>query len=59
MSDNAIRTGMEVTNGTKRGVVVDGHVGKSGINKGMIEVMWIGGDWSVAEKPADLREVTR
>jgi hypothetical protein len=57
--DDEIRTGMEVTDGERRGVVVDGHVCKSGPNKGRVEVMWIGGSWSVGERPADVEELTR
>lgn len=53
---NTIYTGDEVTKkgGGGRGVVVDGIAKKSGPNKGRIEVMWIGGRYTVAEWPEDL-----
>jgi hypothetical protein len=55
-------TGYEVTGkyGTesgRRGVVVDGVPKKSGPNKGKVEVMWIGGSWTVAERIENLQRV--
>lgn len=57
--ERPLRTGDEVTTleGGMRGVVVDGHVNRSGKNKGCIEVMWIGGRYTTAEYPADLKLV--
>lgn len=42
---------------SKRGVVVDGIPKKSGPNRGKVEVMWIGGSWTVAEDIAELHRV--
>jgi len=57
-------TGTEVTcisedgQTTKRGIVTDGHVLKSGRGKGRIEVIWIGAPYGPAyADPADLRAV--
>lgn len=56
-----MRTGTEVTSttGTRRGVVVDGHVAKTGPNRGRLSVIWIGGNYPVAEYPADLVAVAK
>ena len=56
-----MRTGTEVTNleGTARGVVTDGHVAKSGPNRGTLTVMWIGGNYPVSEWPDELIAVPR
>lgn len=49
-------TGKEVTtqDGTQRGVVTDGIPRKSGVYKGRVSVMWIGGRYPVIEAPEDL-----
>jgi hypothetical protein len=59
--ERLLRTGDEVTTqgGTRRGVVVDGHVNLSGKNKGLIEVMWIGGRYTTGEDPAELKRVAQ
>ena len=59
--ERPLRTGDEVTTSTGhlRGVVVDGHVNLSGKNKGQIEVMWIGGRYTTAEWPEELKRVAR
>ncbi len=49
-----MKNGQAVTKNGAIGVVVDGDVKKTGPNKGKIEVMWIGGRYTVAEVPADL-----
>lgn len=54
---HTIRTGMEVTRSGQRGVVVDGWVPERGKNRGTVEVMWIGGSWTVAEDPDTLTPV--
>lgn len=59
MSDEEIRTGMEVTDGKHRGVVTEGIPRKAGPWKGRVWVMWIGGEWPTLAWPAELREVTR
>ena len=48
-----IRPGMEVTKGSRRGVVTE-PVKKSGIWKGRVSVMWIGAPYTYAEWPEDL-----
>jgi hypothetical protein len=49
-------TGLEVTGPAGgRGVVVDGIPKKSGPNKGKVEVMWIGGRYTVAEPVENLQ----
>ncbi len=60
VQEPAIRTGHEVTHRDapgNRGVVVNGIVKKSGPNKGRIEVMWIGGRYTVSEWPDELEVV--
>jgi hypothetical protein len=53
-----ILTGAEVTDGAgRRGVVVDGHVARTGPNRGKLVVMWIGGRYPVGEWPHLVRKV--
>ena len=50
----SIPNGTEITKNGSRGIVIDGAVKKSGPNKGRIEVMWIGGRYTVSEWPAEV-----
>jgi len=52
-------TGFEIVKNGHRGVVVDGIPKKSGPNKGKIEVMWIGGSWTVSAVPQELTIINR
>lgn len=58
-STPVFRNGEEIVSATepsRRGVVVDAHVLLSGPNKGKIEVMWVGGRWTVSEVPSELKK---